>query len=222
MMQPSPKVTIITPSFNQAAFLEQTICSVLDQHYPNLEYFVVDGGSTDGIVEIIRKYSDQIAWWVSERDRGQAEAINKGFARATGEIIGWLNSDDIYLPGCIQAAVDVFQTDPGLVMVYGDMLSVDGSGETINLQKFGNWGLKGLMRFQIIGQPAVFMRRSALEKAGFLDINFHFMLDHHLWLRVAQQGSTRHTPQIWAAARYHEGAGSVGMDENPTKTEITL
>ncbi len=204
-----PRITVITPSYNQAAFLEHTIRSVLDQNYPNLEYFVVDGGSTDGSVEIIQKYADRLAWWVSEKDAGQADAINKGFARATGEIVAWLNSDDVYQPGAILAAVQALQADSTLAFVYGNMLSIDGAGQVINVQKFGNWGLAGIMRFRIIGQPAVFMRRAALEKAGYLDRRFHFMLDTHLWLRVAQQGSTLHVDQVWAAARYHEGAKNI-------------
>jgi glycosyltransferase involved in cell wall biosynthesis len=206
---PLPKVSIVTPSYNQAAFLEQAMRSVLEQNYPNLEYIVVDGASKDGSVDIIRRYGHHLAWWVSEPDRGQADAINKGFDRSTGEIVAWLNSDDIYLPGCIQAAVQVLQVDPGLVLVYGDMLSIDSAGETINVQKFDNWGLDGLMRFQIIGQPAVFMRRSTLEQVGFMDIHFHLMLDHHLWLKMAQCGKIMHVPQLWAAARYHEGAKNI-------------
>ncbi len=204
-----PKVSIITPSFNQAAFLEQTMLSVLNQGYPNLEYMVVDGGSTDGSVDIIRKYSDRLAWWVSEKDAGQADAINKGFARASGEIIGWLNSDDLYQPGAVVSAVIALQSDPNLALVYGNLLSIDGTGRVINVQRFGNWGLKDLMRFRIIGQPAVFMRRSALEKAGFLDLHYHFMLDTHLWLRVAQHGTMEHVNEIWACARFHENAKNV-------------
>lgn len=208
-MNEFPRVTIITPSYNQAAFLEETIRSVLDQGYPNLEYFVMDGGSKDGSVEIIQRYADRLAGWVSEKDSGQAEAINKGFSRATGEFVAWINSDDRYQPGSILAAVNALQADPALAFVYGNMLSIDGAGNVINVQKFADWGLEGIMRFRIIGQPAVFMRRAALEQAGYLDTRFHFMLDTHLWLRVAQFGGTRHVDEVWAAARYHEGAKNI-------------
>lgn len=199
-------VSIITPSFNQAAYLEQTIRSVLEQDYPRIEYMVVDGGSTDGSVEIIEIYADKLAWWVSEGDSGQAGAINKGFARARGEIVAWLNSDDYYLPGAVSAAVKAFGRHPEAVMIYGDMLAVDEYGRTINLLKYRQLTLADLLCFQIIGQPAVFMRRSALEKAGKLDPAFHFLLDHHLWIRIALHGPVIHVPKLWSAAHYHPAA----------------
>ena len=219
-------VSIVTPSFNQAPFLEQTLRSVLDQDYPSVEYIVVDGASTDGSVDIIKKYartleSDSllsgqkrssalqsrfIDWWVSEKDSGQAEAINKGLSRAKGEIIAWLNSDDYYLPNAISAAVKIFDQNPDVLLVYGDMLAVDENSQTINVLKYKQHSLEDLLCFQIIGQPAVFFRRDAYEKAGGLDTTFHFMLDHHLWIRIAQQGKIMYAPQIWAAARYHAQA----------------
>ena len=199
-------VSIITPSYNQALYLEQTIQSVLEQDYPRIEYIVVDGASTDDSFEIIKKYNDRLAYWISEKDSGQAEAINKGFARAKGEILAWLNSDDYYLPNTISAVVKCFEEYPEVVMVYGDMLAVDGDGQTINIQKYKQLSLQDLLCFQIVGQPSVFFRRSALEKTGLLDISFHFMLDHHLWIRLAQQGRILHVPQVWSAARYHPQA----------------
>jgi glycosyltransferase involved in cell wall biosynthesis len=199
-------VSIITPSFNQAAYLEQTITSVLNQDHPNIEYIVVDGGSTDDSVKVIKKYADRLAYWVSEKDRGQADAINKGFARATGEIIAWLNSDDYYLAGAVSAAAKVFEEHPDVVLVYGNMLSVDENGKTFNTQTYKQMTLEDLLCFQIIGQPAVFIRRSALQITGGLDPTYHFMLDHHLWIRLAQLGSILHVPQTWAAARYHAEA----------------
>src|SRR5919108_250282 len=199
-------VSIITPSYNQAPYLEQTIRSVFEQDYPHIEYIVVDGGSTDNSAEIIQKYADRLAYWISERDSGQAEAINKGFARANGEIMAWLNSDDYYMRNTISVVVRCFEQNPDVVMLYGDMLAVDGEGQTINVLKYKQLSLEDLLCFQIIGQPSVFFRRSALEKTGLLDPSFHFMLDHHLWIRLAQQGRILHIPQIWSAARYHEEA----------------
>ena len=202
-------VSIITPSFNQAAYLEQTILSVLGQDYLHIEYIVVDGGSTDNSVDIIKKYESKLAWWVSEKDSGQADAINKGFARATGEIIAWLNSDDYYLAGAVRAAVKIFDENPDVVLAYGNMLAVDEHGETFNTLNYKPLTFEDLLCFQIIGQPAVFMRRSALQTAGGLDPTFHFMLDHHLWIRIAQQGKILHVNQTWSAARYHAEAKNI-------------
>jgi len=206
-----PLVSIITPSFNQAAFLEHTMQSVLEQDYADIEYIVVDGGSTDGSVDIIKKYTDRLTWWISEKDNGQAEAINKGFRHAKGEIIAWINSDDTYLPGTITTLVESFQKEPEAVIVHGDLKVIDQDNKMINKICYGNWGLQGLMEFRIIGQPAVFMRRTALEIAGFLDCNYHFLLDHQLWLRVAQQGRVIYIPKEWACARYHPQAKNVSQ-----------
>ncbi len=206
-----PLVSIITPSYNQAEYLEATIQSVLAQKYPNLEYIIADGGSNDGSVEIIKKYADQLSWWVSEKDAGQADAINKGFGRARGEFIAWLNSDDLYLPGAISEAVAEFQLDPDLGMVFGDALTIDPDGVPLNKLAFGDWSLTDLMRFRIICQPAVFTRSTVLASAGFLDKNFHYMLDHHLWLRIANRGRMKYIPKLWAAARYHPAAKNVSL-----------
>ncbi len=199
-------VSIITPSYNQASYLEQTILSVLNQDYARIEYIVVDGASTDGSVEIIRKYESRFAWWVSEKDRGQADAINKGFARATGDIVAWLNSDDYYLQGTVGAAVRVFEEHPDVVLVYGNMLAVDEDGRTFNTLNYKQLTVEDLLCFQIIGQPAVFMRRFALQKTNGLDSTFHFLLDHLLWIQIAQQGKILHADQTWSAARYHAEA----------------
>ena len=201
-----PLVSIVTPSFNQAAYLEQTISSVLDQDYGRLEYLVVDGASTDGSPEIVKKYAERLAWWVSEEDSGQAEAVNKGFSRASGEIVAWLNSDDFYLPGAILGAVHAFQAHPEALFIYGDMLAVDSDSRITNRLTYRQLTLEDLLCFQIIGQPAVFMRRSALEQTGYLDPSYDCMLDHQLWLRMAMHGPFVHVDQTWSAARYHPGA----------------
>ncbi len=206
-------ISIITPSYNQADFLEQTILSVLDQDYSQIEYMIVDGASSDGSVGIIEKYSERLAWWVSEADSGQACAINKGFARAGGEIIAWLNSDDYYLPNTISTVMQLFAKNPEAGIIYGDVLSVDGAGNPINVQRFQSYTLDDLMALKIISQPAVFMRRSVLEEAGYLDDSYHFLLDHHLWLRMAQLAPMIYTPQILAAARYHDNAKNIAHAE---------
>jgi glycosyltransferase involved in cell wall biosynthesis len=199
-------VSIVTPSFNQAAYLEQTIQSVLRQPHHPLEYIIVDGGSTDGSVDIIKSYANQLAWWVSESDSGQAEAIGKGMKRARGEIVAWLNSDDTYTPGAIEAAVRAFSAHPQAVMVYGNMLAVDERSRAINSLRYRQLTLEDLLCFQIIGQPAVFMRRTAFEAVGGLDPSFHFLLDHQLWIKLAQQGEIVHVEEMWASARFHAAA----------------
>ena len=210
-MSSVPRVSVITPSYNQAEFLEQTILSVLNQHYPDLEYIVVDGNSNDGSVDIIRKYEDRITWWVSEPDHGQAEAINKGFSRATGEVVAWLNSDDLYLQGAVQSAVDYLMANPSCGLVYGDVLSLGEHDLPINLQRFSQYDLPDLMKFRIIGQPAVFLRRSVLQETGFLDNHFKYLLDHHLWLRIAEKSRIAYSGKLWAAARYHAAAKNLAQ-----------
>jgi len=206
-----PLVSIITPSFNQGAFLEETILSVLEQDYTNLEYLVVDGASTDGSVDIIRRYQDRITWWISEPDSGQAEAINKGLAHAKGEIVAWLNSDDTYRPGAIRAAVDALLQNPAAGFVYGNLDSIDQDGELFNTITYQQHDLADLLSFRIIGQPSVFMRKSALERAGELDPSYHFLLDHQLWLRIARSAELKYVPEVWAAARHHPGAKNVAQ-----------
>jgi glycosyltransferase involved in cell wall biosynthesis len=206
-----PLFSIVTPSYNQAAFLDLTMRSVLEQDYPALEYMVADGASNDGSVEIIRRSADRLAWWISEKDNGQAEAINKGFARITGEYAAWLNSDDLYLPGALRTVAQAFEEHPEVGLVFGDVVSIDGAGQPINVMTFGPRELDELMCFQIISQPGVFMRRSLLEQTGLLDPSYHFLLDHHLWLRAAMRAPTLYLPQRLAAARFHAGAKNVAQ-----------
>jgi len=206
-----PLVSIITPSYNQVKYLEDTIQSVIQQDYPNLEYIIVDGGSTDGSPEVIERYQDKFAWWVSESDQGQADAINKGFRKATGEIIAWLNSDDLYLPGTISSAVELFQKNPAAGVIYGDAVSADADGRLLNELHFSSWGTRDFLQFNIICQPAVFMKRSIVEKVGYLDPSYHFFLDHQLWIRLSRETEFVHHPEIWAVSRYHQDAKNVTM-----------
>lgn len=199
----APLVSIVTPSFNQAQYLRQTLDSVLKQDYPHIEYLVVDGASTDGSVDIIKEYSNKLTWWVSEPDQGQADAINKGFRRARGEIVAWINSDDFYLPGAVSRMVNAFERYPKAGMIYGDIWSIGAKGNLIKDVRYKNWGLTGLMCFRIIGQPAVFMKREVLQQSGLLDPSYSVLLDHELWLRIGINAKMQYHPGAVAAARYH-------------------
>jgi glycosyltransferase involved in cell wall biosynthesis len=202
-----PLVSIITPSYNQAPFLEQTIQSVLCQEYPYLEFIIVDGGSSDGSVEIIRKYASRLAWWVSEPDKGQADAINKGFQHAHGEIVAWINSDDLYYsPKTISHAVLALQAHPEVGMVYGDGVMVDGELRLLDWHRYQQYMLKDLLAFHVLLQPAVVMRQTALAEAGYLRAEFHMVLDHSLWIKIASRHPILHIDEFWAVERTHEGA----------------
>lgn len=203
-MKKTPLVSIVTPSYNQERYLEETIRSVLEQDYPNLEYYVIDGGSTDGSLEIIKKYQDHLAGWVSEPDRGQTEAINKGFSRSQGEIMAWLNSDDVYYPGAIQSAVDYLLENPSVGMVYGDTDLIDGEGHVIGRFNAQQTDYQRLMRGGVyIPQPAAFWRRDLWDQVGPLDPSLFFAMDYDLWVKFAKTTTIKYIPQLWACFRIH-------------------
>lgn len=214
-----PRITIVTPSFNQAPFLEQALRSVLDQGYTDLEYLVLDGGSTDGSVELIRRHASRLAFWRSEKDGGQSAALREGFARATGEVLAWLNSDDWYEPGALRAVGEAFARDPAADLVYGSMRHVDPAGRrlfdapmVLDLRVLA-W------ESEFVGQPAMFWRRELYERAGGLDPSFHFAMDFDLVVRMLLAGARPiKLPQVLACFREHPASktmsiGAVGQAE---------
>ncbi len=186
-MPAQPKITVVTPSFNQAAYLEQTLRSVLDQGCENLEYIVVDGGSTDGSRAIIEKYADRLAWWCSEKDSGQAEAINKGLARATGEVVGWINSDDLLLPGSLARLARAY-ADPSVMVTCGWDIGIDEAGRPLSKRVFPQPTAEVLTRRSLIPQDAVYWRKSVMDRIGLLDPALHFRLDMDYWVRMVEHG----------------------------------
>jgi GT2 family glycosyltransferase len=206
--QPYPRVTIVTPSYNQGEFIEETIRSVLLQGYPNLEYIIIDGGSTDGSVEIIKKYEPWLAYWVSEPDRGQSHAINKGLARATGEYVAWLNSDDVYGADLIRQAVEYLEQHPHTAAVYGHADFVDADGRVSGAYQTGAFRIPLFLYYDFIPQPTAVMRRDAIEQVGGLDESLHFCLDYDLWLRLLRVGSLDFLPDLYAQYRVHPASKS--------------
>lgn len=185
---PWPRISIVTPSYNQADYIEGTIRSVLLQGYPNLEYIIIDGGSNDGSVEIIRKYEPWLAFWVSERDCGQAHAINKGFQLATGDILAWLNSDDEYCARTLHFVARCFKKQPDLDLLFGDSDMIDTMGHAIDRIKGRPGDLAQLLARDFIPQPSAFFQRRAWKAVGGLDENLRFILDYELWIRMMLKG----------------------------------
>lgn len=186
-----PLVSIVTPSYNQGPFLEETIQSVLSQDYPRIEYLVIDGGSTDSSIDVIRKHAAELAHWVSEPDRGQSHAINKGLARATGQILGWINSDDTLLPGTVRRAVEAMEAGP--TVVHGGVQLVDAEGRVIVRPKLSKrkreFGLKTIVDDGLVNQPGTFWNRPAMDGVGLLNEDLNYIMDYELWVRMALAGA---------------------------------
>ncbi len=203
-----PKISIVTPSFNQAEFLEYTIRSVLDQGYPNIEYIIMDGGSTDGSREIIEKYSDRLAYWQSAPDNGQASAIFQGFEKSTGEILAWINSDDYYLPGALFSVAEQFIRDPGTRWLVGDGIYVDQEGKTLFYQnKYPPITFKTMyFSYNLVMQPATFWKRDLFFSTGGYDRTLRFSFDYDLFLKFSRVTRPRRLKKILAAFRLHAGS----------------
>ncbi len=207
---PLPKVSIITPSYNQAQFLEATLDSVLSQTYSNIEYIVIDGGSDDGSLDIIRRHASRLALWVSEPDLGQVDAINKGFASATGDIFAWLNSDDTYEPETVAHAVGFLQDQWDVGMVYGDAYYIDRDGRRIARYPAGPTDYQGLRRgINTIPQQTMFFRAKLWHMVGPLDPSFFYAMDYDLWVRIAAVSPIAFHPEHWANFRLHDQSKSL-------------
>jgi glycosyltransferase involved in cell wall biosynthesis len=197
-----PLVSIVTPSYNHGLYIEATIQSVLQQDYANLEYIVIDGGSQDDTVQILERYADRLCW-ISEPDRGQADAINKGFRMARGEILAWLNSDDTYLPGAVRQAVEYFQKHPDTSMVYGEGQHVDAAGQIIEPYTTEPFDYQRLSERCFICQPTVFFRAHVFRDIGPLDTTLHYCLDYEYWMRIAKRFRIGHLDASLATSRLH-------------------
>lgn len=210
-----PRISIVTPSFNQARYLEATIRSVLDQGYPNLEYIIVDGGSTDGSVDIIQKYAQRLAWWVSEKDKGQTDALNKGFARATGDILAWINSDDTYNPGALHEAAEAMRAHPKAGLVYAEANYIDENGAVTGLFPAAQTDLRRLRQGYVhIPQQAAFFRADLWRQVAPLDDTFYFAMDYDLWVRLARRAPIVYVPgRVWANFRIHGQAKTSAADD---------
>lgn len=214
-MNNQPLVTIVTPSFNQAPYLETTIRSVLDQDYPNIEYIVMDGGSSDGSTEILERYSDRLAYWESVKDKGQTDAINKGFSHAHGEILAWINSDDVLYPHAVREAAVFLTEHPDHGLVYGNCDFIDANGKVIGRFNARQTDYKKLTQGYVhIPQQAAFWRADLWNQVGPLDDTIYFAMDYDLWLRLANISEIKYLdlPEPWAAFRLHADAKTIAED----------
>jgi glycosyltransferase involved in cell wall biosynthesis len=202
-----PRISIVTPSYNQSQFLEETIRSILLQGYPNLEYIIIDGGSSDNSIEIIKKYQKYLSYWVSEPDEGPADAINKGWRKTTGEIIAYLNSDDAYLPGTLAAVAEAFQNKQDILAICGNELRVDSEGfVTLQKSEMSNEKIdhSSLLNLNFISQPATFIRASILKLLGGMNLNIRYIFDFELWLRLTRLSPIKRIPNLLAITREHD------------------
>lgn len=204
-----PVFSVITPSYNQGRFIERTIQSVLSQDVPGVEHFVADGGSTDETVEILKKYGNSLRW-VSEKDNGQTHAVNKGIKATTGEIIGWLNSDDIYYTGALAAVKDFFDSHPYVDVVYGNANHIDENDGVIEPYYTEDWDYERLKDICFICQPSVFFRRRIVEKAGLLDDKLQYCMDYEYWLRLGKQTDFVRLDRTLAGSRMYEDNKTLG------------
>jgi glycosyltransferase involved in cell wall biosynthesis len=204
-----PLVTVVTPSLNQGRFIRETIESVLGQGYGAIEYLVMDGGSSDETIEILKDYGSRLTW-VSEPDRGQASAINKGWRGGRGAIVAYLNSDDTYLPGAVERAVSALQASPAAGAVYGEGYHVDAAGRVLDRYPTEPFNLDRLAETCFICQPTVFLRREVVERVGYLDETLQYCMDYDLWIRVGRVTTFAQVSDFLATTRLHADTKTLG------------
>jgi len=196
------KISVVTPSYNQGRFIERTIQSVLSQNIPHLEYIVCDGGSKDNTIDILRSYGERLKW-VSEKDAGQADAVNKGIRATSGEIIGWINSDDVYYPNALQTVLSFFAAHPDVDVIFGEANHIDENDEILERYYTEDWDYERLKDICYICQPSVFFRRRVLQKYGLLDPSLRYCMDYEYWLRLGQEIEFVRLPQFLAGSRMY-------------------
>ena len=222
-----PRITVVTPTLNQARYIERTILSVLNQNYPNLEYMILDGGSSDGTSDIVEKYRRYLAYWRSAPDAGQAAALNEGFGRASGEIFAWLNSDDVYLPGVLREVVGRMREQPAIDVCYGNMYLLDSTGQVIAERRLTSCS-SPLLSLGIrhggfgVYQPAAFWKRELHQRVGGIDSALSFDMDNDLFIRFALAGA-RFTflPLHLVGFRVHEASKTFAL-QDAQKSEIPM
>jgi len=209
---PWPKISIVTPSLNQGKFIEETIRSVLLQGYPNLEYIVMDGGSEDGSVDIITKYEKWLTYWKSEQDEGQAQALNKGFKISTGEIVAWINSDDVYERSIFGYIPQYIKNNPDYDFIYGDLLTMNETGKMTGKFSPGEFNLINALYGNIIPQPSCFWKSSVFKDMGYLSEKYHYLMDYEFWMRCGIKKKFKYIPENFAHFREH--AASKGLSQS--------
>ena len=215
------KLSVITPSYNQGQFIERTLLSVLEQQVDDLEYWVIDGGSSDQTVEILKKYADRLQW-LSEPDNGQTDALNKGIRRTSGEIIGWLNSDDIYYPGVLPQVMRFFAEHPEVKILYGRANHIDTEDGVIEPYPSREWDYQALLDDCFICQPAVFFRREIIEQYGLFNESLDFCMDYEYWLRVGRQEPLYYYPGLLAGSRLYDENKTLGCRRQVREEILTM